>query len=307
MLQTLFSHTLGKGILVRLQECNADDDLRMDFDVPRGIVGCSFCLEGAMHTRIREPHLHADVSSGISGIWFVPGARLSAVIPSGRTRWLDLFIPYERFLGVIEDNIHEICPELLSSLKRNSAAVPFRRTAGMDANTRLTIEQMLACPFEGALKRLFLESKSLDLLLGEICRHALIRRTPGCPCCSNRAKVEKAKALLLENLADPLTIADLAGQLGMSESSLKRAFRDVQGVSIFAFFQAHRLEQARALLARGEMNVTEVAFCVGYSNHSHFSRAFKRQFGVSPKRCLARTWPVSALPASMTETGTNLA
>lgn len=307
MLQTLFSHTLGKGITLRLLECNAHADLFMDFEVPRDIVGCSFCLEGAMHTRIKDPQLHADVSSGVSGIWFVPGARLSAVIPAGRTRWLDLVIHYEHFLAVIEENVHDICPELLSSLKRNSAAAPFRRTAGMAASTRLSIEQMLSCPFEGALKRLFLESKSLDLLLGEICRHALIRRVPGCSCCSNRAKAEKAKALMLENLAEPLTIAELAGQVGMSESSLKRAFRDVQGVSIFAFFQAHRLEQARALLARGEMNVTEVAFCVGYSNHSHFSRAFKRQFGVSPKRCLTKVWPVSPPPAAMAETGTNLA
>lgn len=292
---------------MRLLECNADEDIRLRFNVPTDNVGCSFCLEGAMRTCIQELHLDTTVTPGVSGLWFVPGASLSAAIPGGRTRWLDIEVNYECFWECIKDNVDATCPELLTSLKRRCADTPFRRSTRMDLHTRMLVEQILACPFEGHLKTLFLESKGLDLLLGEIGRHAFVRRPAGCACCPNRAKVEKARALMLEDLANPLTIADLAVQVGMSESSLKRAFRDIHGVSIFAFFQAHRLEQARNLLTRGDMNVTEVAFSVGYSNHSHFSRAFKRQFGVSPKQCLTHGCPVPALPAAMTGTGTTLA
>ncbi len=300
VLHTRFCHSLGQGIVMRLLECNAEKDLRLHFNVPRDNVGCSFCLEGAMRTRIKELRLDTTVSSGTSGLWFVPGASLCAAIPAGRTRWLDLEIHYERFREFLAEHACDICPELRLSLERRATDTPFRRCAPMTLQTRLLLEQILACPFKGSLKTVFLECKGLDLLLGEIIRHAFIHRAPGRTGCPNRAKVEKAKSLLLDNIATPLTISALSSQVGMSESSLKRAFHDIHGVSIFTFFQTRRLEQARALLVRGDMNVTEVAFSVGYSNHSHFSRAFKRQYGESPRQCQAKACPVLALPLSMT-------
>ena len=293
LLQTHFSHTLGKGLAVRLMECTSSQDVHLQFDAPQAHVGCSFCLEGTMTTCVEETCSTTTITPGISGIWHAPGAVINARIDKGRTRWLDLEIEHDCFLGFIRDNMQDIRPEFLTSLRKTHAS-PYHRVGLMDADTQAVVNNILSCPFRGSLKRLYLESKGLELLLREICRHTLVQSQHERPCNPSRKKAEQARRLLLEDLANPLSIADLARRVGMSESSLKRAFRSTFGKSIFAYFQTHRLEQAKTMLAHGDMNVTEVAFSIGYSNHSHFSRAFKQQFGISPKKCLLRSHAVSS-------------
>ena len=54
------------------------------------------------------------------------------------------------------------------------------------------------------------------------------------------------------------------------------------GTTIFGHLHTQRMEQARRFLQEGKMNVTEVAYEVGYSSLSQFARAFKKQFGAKP-------------------------
>ena len=50
---------------------------------------------------------------------------------------------------------------------------------------------------------------------------------------------------------------------------------------------AVRLEQGDKLLRQSGLSVSEIAFATGYSSSSHFSRAYRRQFGASPRQALA--------------------
>ncbi|GAB7541632.1 helix-turn-helix transcriptional regulator [Cupriavidus sp. 8B] len=61
---------------------------------------------------------------------------------------------------------------------------------------------------------------------------------------------------------------------------LKQGFRSLFASSIYAYFQAERMRQARQFLRKH--NVTETAMMLGYSNISHFSSAFRKQFGMLP-------------------------
>ncbi|MFW5489946.1 MAG: helix-turn-helix transcriptional regulator [Desulfovibrio sp.] len=299
-LTTHFRHQLDKGLRVELKEFNTAEDVHLRFNSPGGNIGCSFCLEGGMTTRMESNRSTATITSGISGIWHAPETAIDARVEAGRTLWLDLEVRQERFLQFVEENINDLRPEFMDSICKKSG-LPYHGVAPMTPETRMLLRDIMHCPFQGGLQRLYLESKGLGLLLGEVSRHTLLPSTPHCPCVPARHKAEQARELLLQDLSNPPTITDLARQVGMSESSLKRAFRTTFGQSIFSYFQTYRLNQAKALLASGEMNVTEVAFAIGYSNHSHFSRAFKRQFGISPKSCHA------SIHSVLTETGTNLA
>jgi AraC family transcriptional regulator len=89
-----------------------------------------------------------------------------------------------------------------------------------------------------------------------------------------------ARDLLLDNLSRSPTIAQLAHATGLNQLKIKRGFKALFGISVYALFQRERMEHARRLLARH--NVTETALLLGYSNISHFSDAFRKQFGVLP-------------------------
>jgi AraC-like DNA-binding protein len=95
-------------------------------------------------------------------------------------------------------------------------------------------------------------------------------------------RLEGARRSLVARLEEPPTLAWLARQAGLSETRLKTGFRALFGTSVFAYLRQARMEEARLLLLKRRLNVTEVALRVGYANPSKFAAAFRRQFGVSP-------------------------
>ena len=106
----------------------------------------------------------------------------------------------------------------------------------------------------------------------------------GCDVLSPRVcrQLDGTKELLLQDLSDPPTIAKLARAVGMNECKLKICFKKRFGTTIYALFQEERMKKAKRLLQ--DYNVTETAMVLGYSNVSHFSTAFLKQFGCLPSR-----------------------
>lgn len=89
---------------------------------------------------------------------------------------------------------------------------------------------------------------------------------------------------MLENLDTPPVIAELADSVNMSSSKLKRLFKQVFGNSIFNYYQEFRIREAARLLKDEKLTVSDVGYHLGYTNLSHFSRVFKRYYGMNPKR-----------------------
>ncbi len=79
----------------------------------------------------------------------------------------------------------------------------------------------------------------------------------------------------------------VAEDLSFSVSKLNRLFRKVYGISLHAYVLEQRLEYAAELLSKGEMNVTEASIESGYNNVSYFTKAFKKRFGIAPKRFMS--------------------
>ncbi len=88
--------------------------------------------------------------------------------------------------------------------------------------------------------------------------------------------------LIARDYVRPLTIRGLASAAGLSPSRFQAAFREVFGVSPMAYVRNHRLEQGRLLLSSTDLTAGQVAARAGYRDAFHFSRHFKRRFGVSP-------------------------
>jgi AraC-like DNA-binding protein len=101
-------------------------------------------------------------------------------------------------------------------------------------------------------------------------------------------KIKQAKEILLQNLSNPPTIADLARQVNIVEYQLKSGFKELYGNTIASYVLAKKLEQARKLFDNQHLQVNEVAYDLGYANPSHFITAFKKQFGLTPKKYLMK-------------------
>ena len=80
----------------------------------------------------------------------------------------------------------------------------------------------------------------------------------------------------------PPTISKLARRVGLNTTKLKKGFRYEFGTTIFAYSRRLRMLEAERLLRNTDMNVSEVAAVVGYSNPGAFSFAFKQELGFAP-------------------------
>jgi AraC-like DNA-binding protein len=80
-----------------------------------------------------------------------------------------------------------------------------------------------------------------------------------------------------------LSIEDLEKGMDMSKMQLYRKLKNVTSLSGNEFIRSVRLKESKSLLQNGEFNISEVAYRVGFNDPGYFTRAFKKQFGKSPK------------------------
>ena len=95
--------------------------------------------------------------------------------------------------------------------------------------------------------------------------------------------LQKLSAFIDERIDDPeLKISDLEEAMLLSNMQLYRKLKALTGLSPTLFIRSVRLQKAKALLEKGELNVSEVAYSTGFSDPAYFSRVFKEAYGVSP-------------------------
>ena len=100
---------------------------------------------------------------------------------------------------------------------------------------------------------------------------------------NNDALMERVMKYMNEHLADPdLNVEKLTEDVGISRAQLHRKLKEIAGVSAGEFIRNLRLEQAARLIEEGQINITQVAYSVGFSNQTHFSTVFKKHYGMSP-------------------------
>lgn len=96
-------------------------------------------------------------------------------------------------------------------------------------------------------------------------------------------RVEAARERLEQDYAEPHSLVSLAASVGMSPFHFARVFRELTALPPHRYLLRVRLERARERLRAGS-SVTETCFAAGFSNLSHFIRAFRRAYSSSPSR-----------------------
>ena len=95
--------------------------------------------------------------------------------------------------------------------------------------------------------------------------------------------MERVMKAVNQHLSDSnYTVEALANDVGLSRAQLHRKMKEMTGISVGEFVRNIRLEQATKLLKEQKINVTQVAYTVGFSSVAHFSTVFRKQFGISP-------------------------
>lgn len=100
--------------------------------------------------------------------------------------------------------------------------------------------------------------------------------------------IAKAMSFIEANLANQITLEEVAAASGYSRTYFIRLFKEIVGINFKYYLERERIELASDLLEMEEMSITEIAYAVGFNSFSSFWRAFKKLKGVSPREWRSR-------------------
>ena len=177
-------------------------------------------------------------------------------------------------------NILRSFPEVLMSKTSYSVLL---RTAGTpwESLEELFLKGAKIAQESSDESRLLLIGNTITLLAH--LRQAFLDRAAG------RIKAEKPELLdrimtyIEQNLSRHITLTDTAKAFYVSESTVSHIFRNKLGVSFYRFVTQRRLIAAKVLIQEGSI-LEQVAEQVGFSDYSSFYRAFKQEYGISPRQ-----------------------
>jgi len=95
--------------------------------------------------------------------------------------------------------------------------------------------------------------------------------------------LERIGAYLEENYMKDLTLGKLAAIACMNKFKLCKTFKEKFGQNLISYRNSIRIKNAARLLERVDLNITEVAYGVGYKNVVHFDRVFRGAYGMTPR------------------------
>lgn len=139
-------------------------------------------------------------------------------------------------------------------------------------NTEL-LKKLITNIIENRKKVLFKNDKQPDLDID----HSNIKS-------HDEVLMQKVMSIIKDNLSNSeLNVEMLAEGIGISRVHMHRKLKELTNQSARDFIKSIRLKQAAYLLTTKKINISEVAYAIGFTNLSHFSSSFKSFFGVSPK------------------------
>jgi AraC-like DNA-binding protein len=155
----------------------------------------------------------------------------------------------------------------------------------MTAETNGLLKNMAAIDMNDSLSHFYMQIKVQELLY--LVFHKLSLRESTAHQVISSADAERllyVRNEIIKDLSVPPVLSELAQLAAMSETKLKQLFKQTFGSTIYNYFQETRMKEAAFLLKQGRHSVAEVGYELGFSNLSHFSRVFEKQYGLNPKR-----------------------
>ena len=99
----------------------------------------------------------------------------------------------------------------------------------------------------------------------------------------NIGHIERSMDYILAHLSSPLTLQDIAKEAHMSRSYYSATFKQLNGVSVWGYITAQRIDRAQHLLESTSLPVMEISEHCGFNNIANFNRSFKKITGKTPR------------------------
>lgn len=245
------------------------------------------CAGDGEYVPVDGPPLSFEAPSAVL-IMEPAGSAPAEITFAGRTRYVYIILHQEVLRTLYAGCAHELPPALQAFLQGELSRTTGRALPLSTAMLRC-LDDVHACSLEGRLRRLFLQSKALEIVCQALDAFDQSECFRSVESTKHAARsVLKAQLFLAEHFAAPPPLEKLAAEVGLSRSALCSGFRQILGQSVYEYIRDLRMQQALALLADSDDPIIQIAYAVGYNRPSSFSVAVHRHFGATPRELRRR-------------------
>ena len=243
-----------------------------------------FCLKGAGKFIFNEGRYALDISDENSLLLYNPEKDLPLNLEIHSQTWMvSVIMTIRKFHALFSkeaDYIH-----FLSGENKNKK---YYAQEMITPAIAVILSQIMNLNLHPSVRDLYLRAKVYELMSLYFNKN-VDGDLENCPFLvdeDNVRRIRKAKEIIIAQMAEPPTLAELSEEIGLPLKKLKEGFKQIYGEPVYGFLLEYKMDYARKMLESGRYNVNEVGHRVGYSTASHFISAFKKKYGTTPKKYL---------------------
>ena len=274
--------TVDKEIFVAIHQNETNVLQNFNKLVSKEFIQFHFCLKGSCELVFNEGSYKLSLSKGKSLLLYNPQRTLPInLLNNTNSTVITLLISIKKFHLLFSDEASYI-----TFLSKENILKKYYTEETISPSMSIVLTQLLNFSLNKSVKPLYFKAKTFEILslYFNTSDEANLEQCPFLVSETNVNKIKLAKDIIINRLAEPPSLIDLANEIGLSLKKLKEGFKQIYGDSVYSFLIDYKMELARTLLESGDYNVNEVGLKIGYSTSSHFIAAFKKKYGVTPKK-----------------------
>jgi AraC-like DNA-binding protein len=269
--------------LLRFQN-DTDETYRAEHPVKTGLIQFHFGLKGKAKLIFNQGNYALELGEEKSYLLYNPQKELPLNIELARHSWvLSVFVSIKKFHALFSEEA-----DYIPFLSDDNKDRKYYSEGNISPSMAIVLSQLFHYNLHPSVKNLYYKGKGYELL-SLYFNQSEDPDAEHCPFLTdeeNVLKIRKAKEIVIQNMAEPPGLQELADAVGLTLKKLKMGFKQIYGDTVYGFLFDYKMDYARKLLDSGSYNVNEVGLKIGYSTGSHFIAAFKKKFATTPKKYL---------------------
>ena len=253
-------------------------------DVDLKYIQFHFCIDGNASFSYNNDSYKLNLDSNKFLTLYNPSKNIPINCKiSPKTKLVSLLISINKFHSLFSDSASSI-----SFISDDNLNKKYYKEDSIPNKTLTVLNQILNENLNKNIKKIYFNGKVLELLsiLYNTSNEFDLDQCPFLADDKNIAKIKRAKEIILQSIDNPPGLNELATKVEIPLKNLKTGFKQVYGNTVYGFLSEYKMTKASQMLSSKNYNVNEVSQHLGYSSASHFINAFKKRFGITPKKYL---------------------
>lgn len=270
------------GFFVLKAKNDGDTIQKITREIEPCFIQFHFCVKGASKFIFSNGSYAFDVNTEHSLLLYNPEKDLPINLELQPKSWVvSILLSIKKFHSLFSqesDYIHFLSDDNKEKKYYNSKEIAPAKI--------VVLNQMMNYNIHPSIEKLYLKAKTYELL-SLYFNKTENKDVEQCPFLVNEEnvlKIRKAKDIIINRMTDPPSLQELANEIELTLKKLKDGFKQIYGDTVYSFLFNHKMEYARKLLETNQYNINEIGLKVGYSTASHFIAAFKKKYGITPKK-----------------------